>query len=128
MRAGRWGVVVLLGGALLTLVACSDSDAVPGRITVKNDIQDRDFNRIVVDGVERNGGSTGFRATLGPGEKATIPFPGVTALRLSRRYKDHTRYYVVHCPAKPSGVVIKMIAAHVNRIGGGCETVEAYQK
>jgi len=114
---------------LFVLSACSDADTVPGRITVKNDIKDGEYNRIVVDGVERNGGGTGFRATLDPGEKATIPFPGVTALRLSRRYKDFTRYYVVRCPAKqPSGLVVKMISAHVNRIGGGCETVEAYER
>lgn len=129
MEKARRSLLVGLLALGIASVACSDSDAVPGRITIKNDIQDRDYNRIVVDGVTRNGGSTGFRATLGPGEKATIPFPGVTSIRLSRRYKDFTRYYVVHCPPKqPSGLVLKMIAAHVNRIGGGCETVEAYER
>lgn len=101
---------------LLMLNACSGESVPDGQIMVKNDSMDSDYNVIKVSGGGRS-------YTLSPHENAILP-KGTTSIRLSRKYSDHTREYVVECPARlEKGIRIKMIDVHVNRIAGGCETV-----
>ncbi len=97
-----------------TLVGCSGEKVPDRRILFRNDSQDSEYNEIVVNGI-----------SLSPGEKTLLPF-GTTRIHVSRAYKDRTRYYTVECPEiKGSGISIRLIDVHVNRIAGGCETIEA---
>ena len=101
-----------------TLLGCSQDVPPPGRILVKNDSQDREYNVITVSG----GGA--FKS-LKPGERFTLP-AGTKTFAVTRRYKEYTRSYSVVCPPiGKSGVFVKLIDIHVNRIAGGCKTVSA---
>lgn len=83
-----------------------------------NDSQDSEYNVIQVSG-------HGKRYTLAPGEEGLFP-KGTTSLSWSRKYKDYTRYYQVRCPSSlEKGIRIKLIDVHLNRIAGGCETIDA---
>lgn len=91
-----------------------------GRIRIRNDIQDSSYNSIAVSG----GGAS---VRLKPGEAILLP-RGTTSMFWSRAYKDYTRTYTVQCPhlsEKSSGITIKMIDVHLNRIAGGCVTTSA---
>lgn len=112
MRFVAWCIV------LITLL-CGCSEPVPdGRILVKNDSQDREYNVISVSG-------NGAYKSLKPGEHFVLPSQ-TTLFTVSRRYKDFTRSYTVRCPAvKGKGIYVKMIDIHVNRLSGGCATIQA---
>lgn len=104
---------------LSVAAACSFDSSVPdGRIRVKNDSQDREYNVLQV-----YGGGASF--SLKPGEGKLLPM-GTTQFTLRREYKDHAREYDVSCQQKiTSGITVKMIDAHLNRIAGGCTTTSA---
>ena len=104
---------------LFILSGC-DKSAPKGRIRVKNDIQDKNYNIVQV-----SGGGAGFR--LKPGESAIMP-KGTTNLYWSRAYKEYTRNYQVSCPplrTNDSGITMKLIDVHLNRMSGGCKTIYA---
>lgn len=107
-------LVVLMGFS-----ACEPS--VPkGRIRIKNDIQDSEYNVVRVSG-------GGLGASLKPGEMVLMP-KGTTSMSFSRSYKTYARSYKVQCPPmelKDSGFQIKLIDVHLNRMKGGCKTVYA---
>jgi hypothetical protein len=94
-------------------------DSVPdGRILVKNDSQDSEFNVISVLG-------NGRYAILKPGERVLLP-AGTRSLTATRRYATYTRRYSVACPKiEGPGIVIKMIDMHTNRMPAGCKTIGA---
>jgi hypothetical protein len=104
---------------LFFILGC-ERPAPAGRIRIRNDIQDSTYNVINV-----SGGGAGFR--LKPGETALMP-RGTTTMYWSRAYKDYTRSYTVECPRldpSKSGITVKMIDVHLNRIAGGCVTTAA---
>lgn len=97
-----------------SIIGCSGETVPNGRILFRNDSQDSEYNVIVVNGV-----------SLSPGEK-TLLSSGTTRISVSRAYKDRTRYYTVECPdIRGPGISIRLIDVHVNRIAGGCKTIEA---
>lgn len=102
--------------------ACIDSDVPPGHVLVRNDILDKEFNEVVVDQVGTKSGGVPYSKVLKPGERSVLPTKGVTRMRFSRKYKDHTKVYFVHCPGSTTeGVLIKLIDVHTGRIRGGCK-------
>lgn len=108
-----------LGLVVVCLVlGCSKDTPPPGRILIKNDSQDSEYNIITVSG-------GGAFTSLKPGERFVLP-GGTKAFSVSRRYKDYTRSYSVTCPPLgKKGIFVKLIDIHVNRIAGGCKTVSA---
>lgn len=99
-------------------LGCAGENVPPGRILVKNDSQDREYNVITVSG----GGSY---ASLKPGERFLLP-KGIRSFSVQRRYQDYTRAYTVNCPPLGEhGISMRLIDIHVNRMPGGCKTVEA---
>ncbi len=106
---------------MLLAAACSDPKVPGGRITIRNDVLDKTYNTFTVDEVMAGGGSAGFRRTLAPGEQVTLPQKNVTSFRVTRRYEDFSRVYVVDCPeGMDRAVMMKLIDIHSNRLGGGC--------
>lgn len=103
----------------LTLLTCCSREKVPDeRILFKNDSSDREYNRMNVS-------ASGLDVTLKPGEYVILP-RNTTRFSVSRAYKDYTRRYTVECPpVEGSGIRIKMIDIHVNRIAGDCKTTTA---
>lgn len=103
---------------VLVLAACSREKVPAGRIMVKNDSRDSEYNVIEVS-------APGTDARLAPDEKILLP-RGTSNFTVRRQYKDYVRFYAVRCPeVKGSGIFIKLIDIHVNRIAGDCETISA---
>lgn len=103
------------------LIACGDEEVPGGQITLQNDILDKEYNTFTVDGVTTSGGSTAYRKTLKPGERATIPHKHITGMRFTRRYRDHSKIYLVSCPPDfKVKTTVKLIDVHTNRLRGGC--------
>lgn len=99
-------------------VGCLGDNVPDGRILVKNDSQDNEFNVISVLG-------NGKYAILKPGERVLLP-PGTRSITATRRYATFTRRYSVACPKiEGPGIVIKMIDMHTNRMPAGCKTIGA---
>ncbi len=112
-------ILFVLVAALQT--GCSEPTVPGGRVTVRNDILDKEFNSFVVDEVLTSAGAAGFRKVFKPGESATLPMKHITGMRFTRRYPDHSKVYVVKCPEDSNSVVtIKLIDVHTNRMKGGC--------
>ena len=106
----------LLFFLVFCLLACKGYPVEDGKITVINDSRDSEYNTLQISG-------SGFSDTLSPREFAILP-RGTRTIKFSRVYKDHTRSYEVRCPElEGSGIRMKLIDVHVNRIAGGCETV-----
>lgn len=104
--------------ALVGTLGCSKDTPPPGRILVKNDSQDREYNVISVLG-------GGAYAVLKPGERFVLP-EGTRTFTAQRKYKDYTRRYTAACPPLGTkGITVKMIDMHTNRMPGGCQTVSA---
>lgn len=103
----------------ILLSACSpDSGAPPGRILVRNDSQDSEYNVVEVE-------ASGRSYTLHPGDFEILPHK-TTRIEFSRAYKDHVKRYTVQCPENINrGIVIKLIDVHTGRLPGGCKTVRA---
>lgn len=109
------GLVAL---ALCLLQGCADERPPPGRILVKNDSQDREYNVISVLG-------GGAYAILKPGERFVLP-AGTRTFTAQRKYKEYTRRYTVACPPLTgAGITVKMIDMHTNRMPAGCKTTSA---
>ncbi len=103
---------------IILLAACSREKVPDGRIMVKNDTDDKSYNKINVSG-------SGIDRTLSPGENVILP-KSTLRFTVSRAYEKYTRSYTVECPAqKGSGIRIRLIDIHVNRIAGNCSTVSA---
>jgi len=102
---------------LCSFTACEKS--VPaGRIRVLNTSLDETYNVVQVSG----GGSS---YNLKPGDSQLMP-KGTSMIYFNRRYKDYTRSYTVKCPSPTtSGISIKLLDVHLNRIAGGCKTISA---
>ena len=99
-------------------MGCLGDNVPDGRILVKNDSQDSEFNVISVLG-------NGKYAILKPGERVLLP-PGTRSITATRRYATFTRRYSVACPKiEGPGIVIKMIDMHTNRMPAGCKTIGA---
>ncbi len=114
-------LTLIVFAAAIAAVGCSEPEVPGGRITIRNDVLDKTFNAFTIDEVLAGGGSAGFRRTLKPGESATIPVTHVTSFRVTRRYEDYSRVYVVECPDDMNrAVLMKLIDIHSNRLGGGC--------
>jgi len=103
---------------LLTLGCNSSSRS--AELTVRNDIQDQEYNKIIIDQIYHSGGVALSKYTLRPGEEIPLPFNKITHLQVSRQYQDHSNLYQVTCPAQKKGVLIKLIDIHLNRMPGGC--------
>ena len=104
--------------SIVLSVGCLGDNVPDGRILVKNDSQDSEFNVISVLG-------NGKYAILKPGERVLLP-PGTRSLTATRRYATYTRRYSVACPKiEGAGIVIKMIDMHTNRMPAGCKTIGA---
>jgi hypothetical protein len=104
--------------AALILAGCMGESVPDGRILIKNDSRDREYNILKVSG-------GGANLTLAPGQTGLLP-KGTQSISFSRQYSDHVKRYRVQCPKTlKSGIVIKLINVHVNRIAGGCTTVSA---
>lgn len=115
----RWGLALPLLVMMLGLSSC-ESSVPKGRIRIKNDIQDSEYNIVRVSG-------GGLGASLKPGEMVLMP-KGTTSMSFSRAYKTFARSYKVQCPPmeiNDSGFQIKLIDVHLNRMKGGCRTVYA---
>ena len=105
-------------GLIFVFVGCITESVPSGRILVKNDSLDSEYNVITVSG-------GGAFASLRPGERTILP-RGTTAFSVERRYRDYTRSYSVRCPKQTTkGIAMKLIDIHVNRMPGGCKTISA---
>ncbi|MCC6933256.1 MAG: hypothetical protein IT292_08380 [Deltaproteobacteria bacterium] len=90
-------------------------------MVVRNDIMDKEYNSFVIDQLQNSMGQISFRQTIKPGEEVVLKQSGITSLRLTRKYADHSKVYVVNCPAKLSSRVrLKLIDVHLNKLSGGC--------
>lgn len=109
----------------LVPLGCSDPHVPGGKITIRNDIMDKEYNSFIVDDVVSGAGATGFRKEFRPGDEFTLPYKHITALRFTRRYADKSRVYVVHCPEDfDRAITVKLIDVHTNRLHGGCALVK----
>ena len=119
--AKRSVFAAFLAPLILFVSGCGDEEVPGGQITIQNDILDKEFNSFTVDSVTTVSGATGYRKTLKPGERSTIPHKNITGLRFTRRYKDHSKIYLVTCPAEfKARTTVKLIDVHSNRLRGGC--------
>lgn len=112
--------LIRLGAAALCILALAACEApVPdGRIMVKNDTQDSEYNVVRV-----SGGGASF--SLKPGDHRLMP-KGTTTIYFSRQYANFTRKYTVSCPSRIGrGIWMRLIDVHLNRIQGGCWTIAA---
>lgn len=105
--------------SMMFLAACEMLSTVPdGRIKVKNDSQDREYNTLQVYG-------GGLSLSLEPGESELLPAK-TSRISFRRQYKDYVREYEVSCPEhQVRGITIKLLDVHLNRISGGCKTTSA---
>ena len=92
---------------------------------MRNDIQDQSYNQIVVSQVRHSGGVALQNFKLKPGDEVELPYSGITKLRVTRAYQDHSNLYEVTCPAQKEKVLIKLIDIHLNRMPGGCVLTHA---
>ncbi|MFN8391507.1 MAG: hypothetical protein U0136_14560 [Bdellovibrionota bacterium] len=114
----------LLLATAFFFTTCSEPDVPGGSITIRNDILDKEYNSFVVDDILAGGALTGQRIVLRPGEEVTLEQKGISSLRFTRRYSDHSNIYVVDCPKGfHKAVTMKLIDVHSNRLGGGCKLV-----
>lgn len=111
-------VPTLAGLAIFFVLGCADEKPPAGRILVKNDSQDREYNVMSVLG-------GGAYSILKPGERFVLP-AGTRTFTAQRKYKEYTRRYTVACPPLTgAGITVKMIDMHTNRMPAGCKTVSA---
>lgn len=111
------------------LAACGDPEVPGGEITIQNHILDKHYNSFVIDRVITKRGMTAFRKTLKPNEQIVLPYKGISSMRFTRKYEDHSRVYVVHCPSDfNKKVMMKLIDVHTNRLRGGCKLTKRGKK
>ena len=112
-------ILTLLLLTFMALQGCESFSSVPdGRIRIKNDSQDSEYNTLVVY-------ANGATLTLKPGESQLVPAK-TTSMTFRREYKDYVREYEVSCPEHiKAGISIKLLDVHLNRMSGGCTTTSA---
>lgn len=116
--------ITIVSALLISSSGCSDPQIAGGRITIRNDILDKEYNSFVVDEVVSGSGATGFRKEFRPGDQYTLPYKHITSLRFTRRYADLSRVYIVHCPDDfDRAISVNLIDVHSNRLRGGCALV-----
>lgn len=109
---------------LICLSGCGAPKIAGGEVTVKNDIQDKEYNIVQVSHVRTTGGTRSFRVNLKPGQYKVLPFKNIRGARFTRRYKDHSNVYEIECPPGfDRKITVKLIDVHSNRIAGGCKLV-----
>ena len=114
----RAGILAAL--LLVTFCACGE-EVKGGEITIRNDIMDDEYNSFVVDQIKTATGMKGTSKTLKPGQEFKIPAKKITGMRFTRRYKDHSKVYVIKCPADADRrVTIKMLDVHTKKVSGDC--------
>jgi hypothetical protein len=92
-----------------------------GRIIVRNDILDKEYNSFYVDQIISAHGMMPYRRSLSPGEQTELPYRNIRQIRFVRQYADHAKVYMVSCPSGlDAEVTMKLIDVHTNRLGGGC--------
>ena len=113
-------ILLLIAGYVCVFLGCAEK--VPGgEVTVRNDIQDKEYNIITIDQISSSNGGSTFQRSFKPGEEFVLPFKGITSIRFSRRYRDYTNVYVVKCPRHfDRRVTMKLIDVHLNKLSGGC--------
>ena len=104
---------------LLLSFGCNSTSR-SAELTVRNDIQDESYNKIIVDQVNHSGGTALSKFTLSPGDEIEMPYTKISHFRVLRTYQDHSNVYEVTCPAEKKKVLIKLIDIHLNRMPGGC--------
>ena len=122
VRVGKMIAIFTLAFALVC--GCDRGTRQDAEIVLRNDIEDKEFNEIVVDRIVSQSGLSAKQYRLRPGDETPLSLRGITALRFSRRYRDFTRVYEVNCADDRSKrIVLKLIDVHLNRLPGGCELV-----
>lgn len=120
-------LVIILG--LNLHVACKSESNPDYKITIRNDILDKEFNTVQIDGIITSRGQTSIKQSLSPGTEYNIPAKEISKIMLSRKYSDHTKVYEVLCPTNlKSQVVMKLIDIHLNRVSGGCKLTKKGEK
>lgn len=116
------GLFLAILAVLALFNACKGKHVEGGRITVRNDVLDKEYNSFQVDNLLTNKGQVSYKAELKPGEEIVLPFKNITGLRFKRRYSDHFKVYEVTCPANfNEALTMKLIDVHTNRLQAGCE-------
>ena len=105
--------------SLCILSAC-DSSSRNAEVTIRNDIQDKEYNKIEISRIRHSGGLALNKYELSPGNEISVPFVGVTNLRVTRAYKEHSKIYEVTCPARKKKVLLKLIDIYLNKMPSGC--------
>lgn len=105
-------------------VGCN-SPSRSAELTVRNDIQDREFNKIVVNQIHYSRGIALNKFTLSPGDEVNLPYNKISRFQVTREYSDHSNIYEVTCPIEKKGVLIKLIDIHLNRMPAGCRLTKA---
>ncbi len=111
------------------LISCKSASNPDYKITIRNDILDKEFNIVEIDGIITNRGQTSIKQSLSPGSEYNIPAKEISKITLSRKYSDHTKLYEVQCPTNlKSQIVMKLIDIHLNRVSGGCKLTKKGEK
>ena len=117
----RFFYVVTTCLAVGFILACSEPSVVGGRIVVRNDVLDKQYNSFQVDLVRTSSGLQSYRKDLTPGDEVALPYKNIKSFRVTRRYADHTNIYHVSCPSNfDVEVQMKLIDIHTNRLQAGC--------
>lgn len=116
--------VVMLAG----IIACGcsgDKSTDKVGVTIRNDVQDKEYNNIEIDQLVTTTGQGSYKVKLSPGEEVSLPFEKVLSFRVTREYPDHDKVYLVKCPMnlkKP--VTMKLLDIHTGKISGGCRLAQ----
>ena len=104
---------------------CSSESSNEGLITIRNDIQDKDFNIVEIDQIVSTAGQGGYDKRLSPGQAVRLPFKTVLSFRVTREYPDHDKVYLVKCPMSlEKEVTMKLLDIHTGKISGGCRLAQ----
>ena len=116
-----WVIMLLVGVA----GGCHSKRSTEGLITIRNDIQDKDFNIIEIDQIVTTAGQGGYDKRLSPGEAIRLPFKTILSFRVTREYPDHDKVYLVKCPMNlENEVTMKLLDIHIGKISGGCRLAQ----
>jgi hypothetical protein len=108
--------------SLIYLAGCEGTKFPGGKITIRNDILDKEYNSFQVDQIMTPKGIASFTKVLNPNDRFVLPFKSISAMRFVRRYSDHSKVYLVSCDPDANDVlVIKLIDVHTNKLGGTCK-------
>lgn len=126
IKSIRLSCILLLFFSTLFMVSCVNDRSLNkkvmgGRLVIKNDILDKEFNSFFVDSIITAQGIMPYKKFLSPGDRIELPYKKIKKLRFVRQYVDHAKVYTISCPMSlDEEVTIKLIDVHTNRIAGGC--------